>query len=147
MMDANVRMVINALAQDISQAALMILQENRFDDKVFGQGIEIQVKDYENPLIEFIFHDYMVLMIEDELSGNFSVFPSLSDIREWILSKGLSADNTTLSVVSEALWHIKNTNSPILEMLLNTTDELFETKWADILFQTITKDLINFFNE
>lgn len=68
-------------------------------------------------------------------------WPSVSDIREWALSKGLPTDNPTLNLIRRSIWWNGHAGQSIEDALEREIDRYIDGPWADMIMEAIAAEL------
>lgn len=128
--------VAEAIAQDISGILQGITQRN----SLFEISAKATVDNNVNPVVKVAFTDY-VNYKESGRRVSSEDFPSLDNVRDWALEKGIGTDNKTLWAVSDAMRNTGQSVYPLLSVLESSLEENFNNKRADRLFDVLAKEV------
>lgn len=145
-MDASVLKVIENIAEDILSLAYLVLDQQGLKDSHLKEDVYHTVEASDNPILKLVFNNY-ISYIENGRQPLASEMPPVSELRDWALRKGLPADNDTLFAIAQAIRKNGAAPRPILALLAEKMEKSFIDDWADDLFETVTKELSDYFND
>lgn len=99
-----------------------------------------------DPVISALFNHYVVY-IEWDRPPEYGKRPPISALKDWAARRGIPTDASTLYAISYAIWRDGHKGRPIFQTMDKNLDELFVNDWADKLFNAISSDLDNKFND
>lgn len=149
--------VIEAIANDILTLAAIIMEDDSIsvNDKVgkntlknstLKSDVEQKIQATDNPIIQTFFNRYIVYL-EWNRPKKYGKQPPIDCLRDWASKNGIPTDNSTLWLISRAIWLEGWRGRPILATLANNIEELFEKQYFDELFTAIITELQDFFKD
>lgn len=135
--------IIETIANEILTLAhtLMESPEMGLRQSALNRDVRVVVSSYENPVvIETVFNDY-IDYIEQGRKPMTGKQPPIDALRDWALAHGIATDNSTLFLISRAIWRNGYEARPILATLEQEIDERWESEWADMIFEEIMNQL------
>lgn len=135
--------IIETIANEILTLAhtLMESPEMGLRQSALNRDVQVVVSSYENPVvIETVFNDY-IDYIEQGRKPMTGKQPPIDALRDWALAHGIATDNSTLFLISRAIWRNGYEARPILATLEQEIDERWESEWADMIFEEIMNQL------
>ncbi len=155
-MNAAIHLVIDALATDIISLAQSVMdsntginsktKRNTLKESSLRHDIQTETMSSGNQVaIRTLFGNYLNY-IEHDRPAKYGKQPPVSSIRDWALSKGIPADNTTLFLICRAIWRDGYKGRPVIAVLEKEIEENFERKTFTKLFEAITEEISNYFN-
>lgn len=145
-MNASVSNVIENIAEDVLSLAYLVLDNQGLEDSRLKDDLYYIVETSNNPIITLFFNDYLSYIENGRLPVT-SEIPPISDLRDWALRKGIPTDNDTLYAIAQVIRKNGMAPRPILAILEEKIEKAFIEDWADNLFEAITKELSDYFNE
>ena len=136
--------VINGMASDILNLVYLVMDEGSLKENLLKKDVRVKVEELKNPVINIFFDGYLSF-IDSGITLGVIKNPSVSELRDWALQKGLSADNNTLYLVASGIWKLNQSGRPILSILEDEIERSFENKWADELLNVITVEIENLY--
>ena len=143
-MNAPIAKITESIANDIMLLVQTVMGENGLSNSVLNGDVQVEVRNYESPVIDYIFDDYLTY-IETGRKPCSGKMPQISSLRDWAIKKGIPADNSTLFLISRSIWRKGITSRPILATLEEEIEKNFMMQWADKLFDVIVKELDVYF--
>ncbi|WP_029902371.1 hypothetical protein [Prevotella sp. 10(H)] len=98
----------------------------------------------ESVVIETLFDNY-IEFIEQGRKPRSGKQPPIDSLRDWALSRGIPTDNSTLFLISRAIWRDGQEPRPILATLEEEIEKQFDDKWADMLLDAVTEEVSKYF--
>ena len=138
--------VLHSIAEDILSLAHLILDENGLRNSALKDDARCTVEASGNPLFTILFDDY-INYIEQGRKPDSGAAPPISALRDWAQRKGIPTTNDVLYAIAEVIRKQGMAPRPILATLEEEIEKSFNNKWADQLFEAITKELEVFFND
>jgi len=138
--------IINGMASDILNFVYLVVDGSSLKDNLLKESVRVKAEGLKNPVINIFFNGYLSF-IDSERSSGFMKNPSVSELRDWALQKGLPADNSTLYLVASGVWKLNQAGRPILSVLEDEIERSFENKWADELLNVITMEIENLYRK
>lgn len=151
----NVRTAMQEIAEDVKKVFHIVLESNLgINDKVGFNTLEDSrlydearaVVGENIEVVSLFVNDYIDYIEGGRKRGS---FPPPNVIAEWCQRKGIPSDNSTVFLICRSIYEKGIKPRPLIDAdggLWTLSDEHFE-QWADSLFESITKELDNFFNE
>lgn len=156
-MNDKVKNILKSIQADIQTLAQLIFEtdtisnntkvkKNTLKDSQLANDVEVKVQELNNPIIDIMFNHYIVYL-EWDRPPKYGKQPPISALRDWALKNNIPTDNSTLYLISRAIWKHGHKARPITKTLFKEIDEKFKKEYYDMLFEAIIDDLITFFNE
>lgn len=99
----------------------------------------------EFPIIHLLINDY-IEEIESGRKRKARLVP-IAALRDWARRKGIKSDNVTLERIQYAIWRDGISPRPVMSVFFNLLDKEWSDTYADMLFDAITENLNNIFND
>lgn len=149
--------IVEAIGNDILTLATIIMEDDSIsiNDKVgkntlknsaLKSDMEQKIQATGNPIIQTFFNHYVVYL-EWNRPKKYGKQPPIDCLRDWASKNGIPTDNSTLWLISRAIWRDGHSGRAILATLANNIEELFEKQYFDELFTAIITELKNFFKD
>lgn len=103
-----------------------------------------KIQATDNIMIQTFFNHYVVYL-EWNRPKKYGKQPPIDVLRDWASKNGIPTDNSTLWLISRAIWREGWRGRPILATLEKNIEELFEKQYFDELFTAIIMELQDFF--
>ncbi|WP_255491377.1 hypothetical protein [Dysgonomonas sp. ZJ279] len=135
--------VIEAIAGEIVNLARLVLEDNTIDlkDSSLSESIKVEIKSMGEPVvIEALFANY-IGYLEQGRRPHQGKQPPTDELHNWALSRGIPTDNSTLFLISRAIWRDGYEGRPILATLEEELNKKFEDEWFDQLFEATIEEL------
>lgn len=152
-------MICREIAQDIVRAAREVMAssvgindkvgKNTLVDSDLSKQIDWKI-DFsgERVIIDTLFN-YYIQFIEEGRKPQTGKMPPEDAIIKWMRRKHIVSSNRNIRSVAflirRAIWRDGYNARPILKTLSDNVDNLWETKWADQLFEALIKDINEYF--
>ncbi|MBB4036958.1 hypothetical protein GGR21_002872 [Dysgonomonas hofstadii] len=145
-MKDSITQIIEVIAADVMKLSHIVMENNNLKNSALDKNMRVQVKQADNSIvIETLFDNY-IDYIEQGRKPMTGKQPPIDALRDWALSRGIPTDNSTLFLISRAIWRDGTESRPILSALEEEIEKAFDEKWADQLFEAITDELTKYFN-
>lgn len=95
-------------------------------------------------VIETLFDNY-ISFIENGRKPRTGKQPPIDALRDWALENNIPTDNSTLFLISRAIWRDGQEPRPILASLEKEVERRMENEWADKLLEAIMEELNKYF--
>lgn len=105
-----------------------------------------QVGTSSDIVIEALFNNYVVYL-EWDRPAKYGKRPPIDALKDWASKNGIDTDASTLWAISNAIWRDGHKGRPIFATIDKLTDTAFANDWGTALFNGITDDLDNIFND
>lgn len=156
-MNAATQQVIKALTADVEALAKMILEDdsigsnrktgkNTLRDSDLLKNMQVKADNANDSVVINVLFDNYIDYIERGRAPKQGKQPPIDALRDWALSRGIPTDNSTLFLISRAIWRDGYAGRPILATLEKEIDALFEKEYYDKLFESLTEEITKFFN-
>lgn len=156
-MNDNIKNILKAIQADIQTLAQLIFEtdsisnntkvnKNSLKDSQLAKDVEVKVQELNNPIIDIMFNHYIVYLQWDR-PPKYGKQPPIFVLRDWAVKNNIPTDNSTLYLISRAIWRDGHKARNITGTLFKEIEERFDKEYFDKIFEAIIKDLINFFNE
>lgn len=142
-MEAATKKIIETIAAETLSLAQAIMDSSEMGlrDSALKKNMQVVISSYDNPVvIETLLDDY-ARYIEQGRKPMSGKQPPTDALRDWALAHGIATDNSTLFVISRAIWRHGYEGRPILATLEEKTEERWHSEWADMLFDAIVERL------
>ena len=155
-MTTNLTKVMELIAGDVLKLSHIIFADNgiatnpksgknTLKNSELEDSIKINMTQAnDSVVIETLFNNY-IDYIEQGRKPMTGKQPPMDAIRDWALSKGIPTDNSTLFLISRAIWRDGQQGRPILSKLEEEIEKAFDEKWADLILESITEELTKYF--
>lgn len=155
-MDTAITKAIEAIAADVLKLSQTILSDgnvgknaktgrNTLKSSALQDNVKVEIRNIgESVVIETLFDNY-IGYIEQGRKPRTGKQPPIDALRDWALSRGIPTDNSTLFLIGRAIRRDGYEGRPVLATLEEEIEKLFDDKWADMLFDTITDELSKYF--
>lgn len=142
--------VINAIAGDIEAIvrALMAkdgIGDNRSSIKELRDRsrkedivVEVSSRGGSSAAVIDILYDSVLEWDRTPRTGR---WPSVSDIREWALSKNLPTDNRTLNLIRQSIWWNGHAGQSIEDALDRELHRYIDGRWGDMIMNAVAAEL------
>lgn len=154
-------MICREIAQDIVRAAREVMAssvgindkvgKNTLVDSDLSKQIDWKI-DFsgERVIIDTLFN-YYIQFIEEGRKPQTGKMPPEDAIIKWMRRKHIVSSNRNIRSVAflirRAIWRDGYNARPVLKTLSDNVDDLWETKWADQLFEALIKDINEYFKK
>lgn len=139
-MKTNLLPILQNIAEDVLSLICLTMDKEGIPLKYFDDDLSYTIEAVRNPVITFMFDGYMSYW-QNSASSTFAPLPSVSELRDWALNKGLSTDNETLRIVSKALYTMSIAPQSILSLLDNQIENAFESEWAEAISDQVVNKM------
>lgn len=116
------------------------------DSKLRADLFAAPVSTADDVVIQALFNNYVVYL-EWDRPKEYGKRPPIDALKDWAAKNGISTDASTLWAISNAIWRDGHKGRPIFATIDKLADNAYNTDWADKLFNSITDDLDNLFND
>ena len=152
-------MICREIAQDIVKAAREVMAsdvgindkvgKNTLADSDLSRQIDWSIKFGDDVVIQTLFN-YYIQSIEEGRKPMTGEMPTEKEIIKWMIKKRIVASNKNLRSVAflirRAIWRDGYNARPVIKILSDRTEVLWE-KWAEQLFNSLIKDINDFFSK
>ena len=152
-------MICREIAQDIVKAAREVMAsdvgindkvgKNTLADSDLSRQIDWSIKFGDDVVIQTLFN-YYIQSIEEGRKPMTGEMPTEKEIIKWMIKKRIVASNKNLRSVAflirRAIWRDGYNARPVIKILSDKTEVLWE-KWAEQLFNSLIKDINDFFSK
>lgn len=155
----DVSAVMMAIADDVLALAHLILEddsistnvkigENTLRDSALNHDLAVRLSETgrDDTIIRALFNNY-VGYIEWDRPPEYGTKPPIDALKGWAEKNGIPTDAGTLWAISTAIWRDGHEGRPIFATLDKELDGLYMNDWADKLFNAVTQQLDNYFND
>ncbi|NDV79323.1 hypothetical protein [Dysgonomonas sp. 511] len=151
-MDDAVNKVLHAISADVLQIARSLMETDRIGknpktgrntlaDSRLKDEVEVNVAEKNGSLVvETLFSNY-IDYLEHGRRPRQGKQPPIDALRDWALSRGIPTDNSTLFLISRAIWRDGQQPRPILATLEEEVERMMDEKWNDELLEAISHGL------
>ncbi|MBK5722111.1 hypothetical protein JGH11_14630 [Dysgonomonas sp. Marseille-P4677] len=156
-MSQEISKVVEAIANDVLRLSQIVLGDNNIGvnqktgrntlkDSAMARNVKVEIRNLSESIVIETLLDNYVNYIEQGRKPKQGKQPPIDALRDWALSRGIPSDNSTLFLISRAIWRDGQRGRPILATLEEEIEKQFENKWADMLFEAITDELNKYFD-
>ena len=150
-------MICREIAQDIVKAAREVMAsdvginakvaKNTLADSDLSRHIDWDIQFGDDTVINVLFN-YYIQFIEEGRKPKTGKMPPEGAIIKWMRKKHIVSSNRNIRSVAflirRAIWRDGYNARPVIKTLSDRTDVLWD-KWAEQLFDSIIKDINDFF--
>jgi hypothetical protein len=152
-----VNIVIRRIASDLVALSKLVLEDdavgvnikvgrNTLANSTLHDSIARAVEQSGDPVITALFNNY-VGYLEWDRPAKYGTQPPIDVLKDWAEKNGIDTDADTLWAISYAIWRDGHQGRPIFATIDREVDNTYQSDWADKLFNSITSDLDNIFND
>ena len=156
-MNDKIKNILKAIQGDIQTLAQLIFEtdsisnntkvnKNTLKDSQLSKDVEVKVQESGNPILEIMFNHYIVYL-EWDRPPKYGKMPPISSLRDWAVKNMIPTDNSTLYLISRAIWRDGWKGRNITGTLFKEVDERFSKEYFDMIFNALIEDLVLFFSE
>lgn len=116
------------------------------DSQMRADLYALPVSTTEDVVIQALFNNYVVYL-EWDRPKEYGKRPPIDALKDWATKNGISTDASTLWAISNAIWRDGHKGRPIFSTIDKLADKAYADDWGDKLFNSITDDLDNLFND
>ena len=156
-LNSDTMMICREIAQDIVKAAREVMAssigvndkvgKNTLADSNLSRQIDWSIQFGDDVVIQTLFN-YYIQSIEEGRKPQTGEMPSEYEIIKWMRRKHIVSSNKNIRTVAffirRAIWRDGYHARPVIKTLLGKTDVLWG-KWAEQLFESLIKDINDFF--
>ncbi len=144
--------VIEAISADVLKLVQIVLD----DDKVgtnpktgkntlrrgaLAKDVKANVRQAgDSVVIDVLFGNYLDY-IEQGRAPRSGKQPPIDQLRDWALARNIPTDNSTLFLISRAIWRDGYEGRPVLATVEEELEKAFDERWADLIFDAVTEGL------
>ncbi|MDU1891420.1 MAG: hypothetical protein E6767_12095 [Dysgonomonas sp.] len=150
-MDNNLEQVMNAICDDVLQLSKSLLSrddiatnrkagKNTLKSSALENSAQVEVLNQGQSVVVRVLFDNYIEYIENGRKPRSGKQPPLDALRDWALERGIPTDNSTLFLISRAIWRDGYEGRPILATLEEEIERLFEDKWAEEVLRVLMKN-------
>lgn len=145
---------LKAIAEDAKVIVLSVLASEKGVNKKVGvntlvdsnlfNDLDCDTEDFE--IVYLLVNDYIQYIESGRKAGT---YPPPQVIAEWCQRKGLPSDNSTVYLICRSIYENGIPARPIFDGadgVWERVDKEFDI-WADMVFETLTEQLSEYFNE
>ena len=158
-LNSDTMMICREITQDIIKAAREVMAssvgvndkvgKNTLADSNLSRQIDWSIQFGDDVVIQTLFN-YYIQSIEEGRKPQTGEMPSEGEIIKWMRRKHIVSSNKNIRSVAflirRAIWRDGYHARPVMKTLSKKTDALWE-KWAEQLFDTLIKDINDFFSK
>lgn len=148
--------VVQAIADDVLRLSQTILAnnsigvnsktgKNTLKNSTLSRDVKVEIRNMGEPIVIEALFDHYVEYIEQGRKPRQGKQPPIDAIRDWALSRGIPTDNSTLFLISRAIWRDGQAARPILATLEEEIAREYEDKWANMILEAIAEELNKYF--
>lgn len=149
--------IVNKIAEEILTLANLILEDdnisknvkinkNTLRDSSLRNNIVSKIESLDEPIVINTLFDNYINFIEWDRPKEYGKQPPIDSLRNWAMSRGIPTDNSTLFIISRAIWRDGHKGRPIIATLEKEIEKSFEDGIFEELFEAIIKELTDYFN-
>lgn len=149
--------VIEAIVNDIGMIVHEVFADNEISENIkvhkntlvnsnIDKDTIVRLRGENSPVIDIILNSYIEYIERGRERWHTPKVP-WDALRDWARRKLGKSDNTTLYMVQKSIYEKGIRPRPILYYVFERIDNKWNGEWPDKLFQSIIKDLIEYFNK
>lgn len=139
----DLRTLVNTIANDIGTNPKTGRNTLASSNLIKNTDIKVNPKD-GSVVIDILFDNY-VNYIEHGRKPRTGKQPPIDALRDWALERNIPTDNSTLFLISRAIWRDGIEGRPILATLEEEIDHRMEGQWGDMLSEAAMQEIKNLF--
>lgn len=139
----DLRTLVNTIANDIGTNPKTGRNTLASSNLIKNTDIKVNPKD-GSVVIDILFDNY-VNYIEHGRKPRTGKQPPIDALRDWALERNIPTDNSTLFLISRAIWRDGIEGRPILATLEEEIDHCMEGEWGDMLSDAAMQEIKNLF--
>ncbi|NDV83959.1 hypothetical protein [Bacteroides sp. 51] len=154
-MNEHIYKALTVIAEDIIELVRRVLasddvgvnlkvDKNTLKDSNLYKEIETDV-DNSNPVVYMLLNQYVEYVERGRERYHTPKVP-IDALRDWAVRKGIGSDNSTLFAIQRSIYNLGIRPRPILYYVFEELDELFEKEYFDRIFDSIIKEIEEYFN-
>lgn len=116
------------------------------DSKMRAELFALPVSTTNDVVVQALFNNYVVYL-EWDRPKEYGKRPPIDSLKDWASRNGIPTDASTLWAISNAIWRDGHKGRPIFATIDKLADKAYATNWSNQLFESITNDLDNIFND
>lgn len=155
-MNTELHKVIEAIAADILSLAQIVMDDdgvgmnpktgkNTLSGSHLLQNMDVNVTEQNGSVVINLLLDHYVEYLERGRKPRTGKQPPIDALRDWALARNIPADNSTLFLISRAIWRDGFEGRPILATLQEEIDRHFEAEWAGMILEAMTAEVDKLF--
>lgn len=155
-MNSPLRKVADAIAADVLALARFVMDDdgvgvnpktgvNTLADSRLKQHFEVDVTEQGNSIVIDLLFDHYIEYLEGGRKPRTGKQPPVDALRDWALARNIPTDNSTLFLISRAIWRDGFDGRPILATLQEEIDRRFEEEWDDKIMEAMTAEIERLF--
>lgn len=158
-LNSDTMMICREIAQDIVKAAREVMAssvgindkvgKNTLADSDLSRQIDWSIQFGDDVVIQTLFN-YYIQSIEDGRKPETGEMPTEKEIIKWMRKKHIVSSNKNIRsaafLIRRAIWRDGYHARPVIKTLSDKTDVLWD-KWAEQLFDSLIKDINDFFTK
>lgn len=139
----DLRTLVNTIANNIGTNPKTGRNTLASSNLIKNTDIKVNPKD-GSVVIDILFDNY-VNYIEHGRKPRTGKQPPIDALRDWALERNIPTDNSTLFLISRAIWRDGIEGRPILATLEEEIDHRMEGEWGDMLSDAAMQEIKNLF--
>lgn len=155
-MNTELQKVIEAITADIITLAQIVMDDDGIGinnktgkdtlrDSSLLQDMKVDISERDNSIVIDLLFDHYIEYIEQGRKPRTGKQPPIDALRDWALARNIPADNSTLFLISRAIWRDGFEGRPILATLEEEIDKHFEEEWADMILEAMMSEVEKLF--
>lgn len=155
-MNAELYKVIEAIAADILSLAQIVMDDdgvgtnpktgkNTLSGSRLLQNMDVDVTEQNGSVVINLLLDHYVEYLEQGRKPRSGKQPPLDALRDWALAHNIPTDNSTLFLISRAIWRDGYKGRPVLARLEEEINRHFEEEWADMILEAMMAEVDKLF--
>ena len=159
-LNSDTMMICREIAQDIVKAAREVMAssigvndkvgKNTLADSDLSRQIDWSIQFGDDDVVIQTLFNYYIQFIEEGRKPKTGKMPPEYAIIKWMRRKHIVSSNRNIRSVAflirRAIWRDGYNARPVIKTLLDRTDVLWD-KWAEQLFNSLIKDINDFFTK
>lgn len=156
-MNTGLSNVIEAIAGDILMLAQLVMDDdgvggnrktgaNTLKDSALLQQTKVDITNRDNSVVIDILFDHYIEYIEKGRKPRSGKQPPIDALRDWALARNIPTDNSTLFLISRAIWRDGFEGRPVLSTLEEEIGRHFDEEWAGKIYEAMVAEIDKLFS-
>lgn len=159
-MTVDIAKIIREFSLDVINAAREIMSSNvginektgtnTLVDSDLYNNIDYKWREEGNKIIMDTVFNFYIVYINWERPKNYGKMPPIDAIVKWMKKKNIVPNNKSVRsvayLIARAIQRDGHKARPVLNMLFEKSESLWDNLWAERLFDAITKELESYFD-
>ena len=143
-MDDKMIVVIEAISQELQILMQSVIDRSGVDSQAANSLNDSLSTDFSvegsSIVIRLLYTNYLHF-IDQGRAPRLGKQPPTEALRDWALERGIPTDNSTLYLISRAIWRDGIEARPIFSILREEVDNKFQSDWGERIVQVVADHL------